>query len=82
MVFLMLFYLSVVCVQKPFCINFYVSFYLFAGNLSKDEHESFWARNAEETTYEAYEGLSSLSWSIGDIVARREAAEGRRGNMT
>ena len=35
------FSLSLVCVQKPFCINFYVSFSLFAGNLSKDERGSF-----------------------------------------
>ena len=35
------FSLSLVCVQKPFCIDFYVSFSLFAGNLSKDEHISF-----------------------------------------
>ena len=40
-VFLMLFYLNLVCVQKPFCIDFYVSFFLFAGNLSKDERGSF-----------------------------------------
>ncbi|TMX00848.1 hypothetical protein EJD97_025831 [Solanum chilense] len=30
------------------------------GNLSKDEHGSFWARNAEETTYGAYDGPSNL----------------------
>ena len=35
------FSLSLVCVQKPFCINFYISFSLFSGNLSKDERESF-----------------------------------------
>ena len=35
------FSLRLVCVQKPFCIDFYVSFSLFAGNLSKDERESF-----------------------------------------
>ena len=35
------FFLSLVCVQKPFCIDFYVSFSLFAGNLSKDERECF-----------------------------------------
>ena len=41
------FSLSLVCVQKSFCIDFYVSFSLFAGKLSKDECGSFWARNAE-----------------------------------
>ena len=35
------FSLRLVCVQKPFCMDFYVSFHLFAGNLSKDEHGSF-----------------------------------------
>ena len=35
------FSLSLVCVQKTYCIDFYVSFSLFAGNLSKDERESF-----------------------------------------
>ena len=35
------FFLSLVCVQKPFCIDFYVSLSLFAGNLSKDERGSF-----------------------------------------
>ena len=29
------FYISLVCVHKPFCINFSVTFSLFAGNLSK-----------------------------------------------
>ena len=31
------FSLILVCVQKPFCINLYVSYSVFAGNLSKDE---------------------------------------------
>ena len=35
------FSLSLVCVQKPFCIDFYVSFSLFAENLFKDERGSF-----------------------------------------
>ena len=35
------FSLSLVCVQNPFCIDFYESFSLFAGNLSKDEFGSF-----------------------------------------
>ena len=35
-------------VQKPFCFKFYVSFSLFARNLSKDERGSFCARNAEK----------------------------------
>ena len=52
------FSLSLVCVQKPFCIDFYVSFSLFAGNLSKDECGKFCARNAEETTYGACDGPS------------------------
>ena len=54
------FSLSLMCVQKPFCIDFYISFSLFAGNLFKDEIGSFSARNAEETTYRAYDGPSSL----------------------
>ena len=52
------------CVQKPFCIDFYVSFSLFARNLSKDERGSFWARNAKKlqptelvTVRRAYDGL-------------------------
>ena len=35
------FSLNLVCVKKPFCIDFYVSFSLFVGNMSKDERESF-----------------------------------------
>ena len=35
------FSLNLECVQKPFCIDFYVSFSLFARNLSKDERISF-----------------------------------------
>ena len=35
------FSLSLVCVHKPFCINDYVSFSLFAGNLSQDGRGSF-----------------------------------------
>ena len=35
------FSLSLMCVQKPLCIDFYVSFPLFVGNLSKDERGSF-----------------------------------------
>ena len=35
------FSLSLVCVQKPFCIDFCVSFSLFTGNLSKDELGNF-----------------------------------------
>ena len=42
------FSLSLVYVQKPFCIDFYVSFSLFAGNLSKDERRCFLARNVEK----------------------------------
>ena len=52
-----------VCVQKLFCIKFYVSFFLFAGNLSKDECKCFSARNAEKlphtelvTVRRAYDG--------------------------
>ena len=74
------FSLSLVCVQKPFCINFYVSFSLFAGNLSKDERESFWARNAEKYH------LRSLWRSFMAVMVRRwnrsEAAEGRWGSLT
>ena len=36
-----------VCLQKPFCIYYYVSFSLFAQNLFKDERGSFRARNAK-----------------------------------
>ena len=71
------FSLSLMCVQKLFYIDFYVSFSLFAGNLSKDERRSFWARNAEKTTYRVYEGPSSLWRSVGGIVVRRQATEGR-----
>ena len=35
------FSLNLVCVEKPFCIDFYVSFSLFGGNLSKDERGKF-----------------------------------------
>ena len=35
------FSLSLVCVKKPFCIDFYVIFSLFAGNLPKDECGSY-----------------------------------------
>ena len=63
------FSLSLVYVQKPFCIDFYVSFFLF--------QRSFWARNAKETTDRAYDGPSSLWRYVGGIVVRREAAEGR-----
>ena len=48
--------MDLVCVQNPFFIDFYVSFSLFAGTLSKDERRSFCARNAVETTYKAYDG--------------------------
>ena len=41
------FSLSLVCVQKPSCIDYNVSFPLFLGNLSKDKRGSFFARNAE-----------------------------------
>ena len=54
------FSISLVCVKKPFCIDFYVSVSLFVGNLSKDERGSFCVRNVEETTYRAYYGPSSL----------------------
>ena len=54
------FSLSLVYVQKTFCIDFNVNFSLFAGNLSKNERGSFLARNAEETTYGAYDDPSSL----------------------
>ena len=42
------FSLSLMCFQKPLFINFYVSFSLFIGNLSKDERRSFCAKNAEK----------------------------------
>ena len=35
------FTLGLVCVQKPLCIDFYVSLPLFAGNMSKDERRTF-----------------------------------------
>ena len=35
------FSLSLVCVQKPLCIDFYATISLFAGNLSKDKRGSF-----------------------------------------
>ena len=35
------FSLILVCVQKPFCIDFCVSFSLFSRNLSNDEHRCF-----------------------------------------
>ena len=38
------FSLSLVYLQKPFCIDFYASFSLFAGNLPKDERGSFLAK--------------------------------------
>lgn len=35
------FSLSLLCVQKPFCIDFFLNFSLFVRNLSKDVRESF-----------------------------------------
>ena len=68
------------CFQKTFCIKYYVSFTLFAGNLSKDERGSFWARNAEKYH------LRSLWGSVVPVTVRRwhrsEAAEGRWGSLT
>ena len=64
------FSLNLVCFEKPFCIDFNVSFFLFAGSLSKDERRKLWARNAEETTYGACDGPSSLWRYIGGIVVK------------
>ena len=74
------FYLSFMCVQKPFCINFYVSFSLFAGNLSKDERGSFWAINVEKLP------PTELVTFVIPMTIRRwhrsEANEGRWGSLT
>jgi len=69
-----------VCVQKPFCINFYARFSLFVENLSKDERGRFWARNIEKYH------LRSLWRSVVAVTVRRwhhsEAAEERWGSLT
>ena len=46
-----------------------VSFH-FAGNLSEAECGDFKQRNAEETTYGAYDGPSCLWWSVGGSVVK------------
>ena len=61
--------LSLVCVQKPFCIDFYVSVSLFARKLSKDECGSFCARNVENLPPTE---LVTVCW-----WHRRESAEGK-----
>ena len=42
----------------------------FVGNLSIAECGDFERRNAEETTYEAYDGLSFLRRSVGGSVVQ------------
>ena len=59
------FFLSLVRVQKPFCIDFCVSFSLFARNLSKDERGSFWAKKCRR------DHLRSLWWSVKPVTIRR-----------
>ena len=58
------FSLSLVYVQKPFCIDFYVSFSLFLGNLSEYERGSFWARNAEKLPPTE---LVTVRWACDDL---------------
>ena len=58
------FSLSLVYVKMPFCINFYVSFFLFARNLSKYESGSFRAKKCRK------DHLWSLWLSVGGIVVK------------
>ena len=56
---------------KAFFLLIFISVSLnFAGNLSKDECGDFEWRNAEETTYGAYEGPSCLWRSVGGSVVQ------------
>ena len=60
----------VYCVQKPFCANFYISFFLFCRKSVQSWMRRFWAKNAEETTYKAYDGPSCMWQSVGGSVVQ------------
>ena len=50
--------------------NFYISFSLFCRKSVQSWMRRFWAKNAEETTYGAYDGPSCLWRSVGGSVEK------------
>ena len=56
--------------ESPFCANFDISFSLFCRKSVQSWMRRFWAKNAEETTYGAYDGPSCLWRSIGGSVEK------------
>ena len=51
--------------ESLFCANFDVSFSLFCRKSVQRWMRRFWAKNAEETTYGAYDGPSCMWRSVG-----------------
>ena len=56
--------------ESLFCANFDVSFSLFCRKSVQSWMQRFWAKNAEETTYGAYDGPSCMWRSIGGSVEK------------
>ena len=56
--------------ESLFCANFDISFSLFCRKSVQSWMRRFWAKNAEETTYGAYDGPSCLWRSVGCSVEK------------
>ena len=56
--------------ESLFCVNFDISFSLFCRKSVQSWKRKFWAKNAEETTYGAYDGPSCLWRSVGGSIEK------------
>ena len=62
--------------ESPFCANFDISFSLFCRKSVQSWMRRFWAKNEEETTYGAYDGLSCLWQFVGGSVVQQLKEDG------
>ena len=62
--------------ESPFWSNFDISFSLFCRKSVQSWMRRFWAKNAEETTYGAYDGPSCLWRSVGGSVEKQLKEDG------